>query len=138
MEDRTRLGSSTLNFKISAPIQNSISYISKTLQNEYNQMYYTMYVCITHVTLEVNFESLRLLCATRYKDISDKLYNFLDPNGIPADVATKQIISPEPKAWKEAGVNLVFSAVPPEVAEKAEQAFADAGKEQAVADAGKD
>jgi hypothetical protein len=50
--------SSILNFKISTTIQN-------TLQNEHIQISYTMYFCIIKGVLELNFESLRLFCATR-------------------------------------------------------------------------
>lgn len=63
-----------------------------------------------------------------YKEIADKVYNAcLDPNGIPAEFADTKIIDPDPKGWKSAGVDFVFSAVPDEVARTAEEAFANAG-----------
>lgn len=63
-----------------------------------------------------------------YKDIADKIYNAtLNPNGIPLSLAEKKIISADPGEWKKNNVNLVFSAVPDDVAKKAEQAYADAG-----------
>lgn len=63
----------------------------------------------------------------KYTEVSEKLYTFHDRAGTPPKYANQVIMNADPEAFKSLGVDLVFSAVPDEVAIRDEKAFADAG-----------